>query len=181
MMSQNPKLTQLENHLRDLINLLTQQRNENEHLIDELALSRQDFEAQTQKLNEAQTKIQTLSSQAAPIQKSEQENKLHFQEQRIQLLERERVNLREQIDFLQETMQNKETEWQTKLDSLQNNQDAQHQADEAQIVTLQTQLQEAEQKASQLSTQLDDVQQQSKIAQDDWQIKQTQLTEKRSN
>jgi len=50
-------------------------------------------------------------------EKSQEElsSKIQYQEQQIQLLEKERLNLRDQIAFLQTTVQNKEREWKERL------------------------------------------------------------------
>ena len=50
---------------------------------------------------------------------AELEGKLTTHEQQIQLLEKERVNLRDQIAFLQGNLQMREQEWQEKFDTAQ--------------------------------------------------------------
>ena len=175
-MSLNPQLSQLENSIRRLVSELNKLHADNDRLTDELALVRQDFEAQTHKLDEAHSQIHTLTT-THTTSKDEQASKLQFQEQQIQLLERERLNLRDQIAFLQNTIQNKEKDWQEKFDSISDAQTEQQKADEERIVSLQSALQEAEEKTSLLTMQLDSEKQFLQSEKDDLQQKNTELTE----
>lgn len=155
----NPQLIKLEDRIRELINSITKLHNENQRIRDELALTRQDFEAQASKLDEAKIQIKTLSD-APSIHQDEQVNKLQFQDQQIQLLERERLNLRDQIAFLQNTMQSKEKDWQDKLNTQQDTQTQLQETNQTRITQLQTQLQEAQDSITQLNQELDDAKQQ---------------------
>ena len=170
------QLNQLELRIRDLVSKVRDLDSKNNYLQDELALSRQDYAAQAQKLEEVKTQIKTLSA-ATSNNKDEQLGKLQFQEQQIQLLERERLNLRDQIAFLQNTMQNKEKDWQEKLDDVNNNQIQQYEEDQAIIAKLQGQLQETQEQIAQLRLQLEDSKQQAQNAQAEWDILSGSLNE----
>ncbi|MDO4433150.1 MAG: hypothetical protein Q4B82_01025 [Alysiella sp.] len=108
----NPSLEQLESRVRGLVDKINKLRADNHRLRDELALSKQDLFKQSQELEKA------LNRPAPTVHQSELEKTLAHQQQEIQLLEKERLNLRDQIAFLHNTIQNKDKDWREKNEAV---------------------------------------------------------------
>lgn len=186
----NPTLDQLEDRIHALIAKLKQLHSDNERLRDELSLSRQDFEQQSRQLEEVLQKHNDIALLAAtqPKQNDELNSKIQFQEQQLQLLEKERLNLRDQIAFLQNTIQNKEKEWQEKIQQNQDDwnekeQQWQHSQDEQQqrLLSLKQQFQEAEHRAGSLQHEYDLFKAQNDIQQKNHQKQLDELTDKHNS
>ena len=116
----NPSLIKLEDKLHELVQRLRHLNGENRRLNEELALSREEYVRQSRLLEEAERSKEAESARVSLLvhaEKSQEElsSKIQYQEQQIQLLEKERLNLRDQIAFLQTTVQNKEREWKERL------------------------------------------------------------------
>lgn len=175
-------IDQLESRVHDLINKIGQLHGENQRLGDELSLSRQDFQSQARELEQERQRHQeaVAAFQAASLGGGESElsERIDYQAQQIQLLERERLNLRDQITFLQTTLQNKEKDWQGKLDALNRQNEEQTAVFEAGQVEHQQQLQEAEQR---LQAALAQHRQQLQTEQDEKQRLNDQLAEQESS
>ena len=159
----NQTIEQLESKIQALIAQLHTLNTENNRITDELKLARQDFEQQAQELNEERIKHNDIALLAANQNSGNEElsSKIEYQEQQIQLLEKERLNLRDQIAFLQNTIQNKEKDWQGKIEQCRNelgeqalkNQES-HAEQQQRIETLQQTLHNAESQISSLRQQL---------------------------
>lgn len=127
----NPSLDQLESRVHALVEKINKLRSDNHRLHDELALSRQDFASQSKELEKERQK-----SAATPESSSKQDEwckALEHQTQEIQLLEKERLNLRDQIAFLQNTIQNKEKDWKDKSQQVREQLDQQLQEKQQQL------------------------------------------------
>ena len=96
-------------------------------------------------------------------------HKLQFQEQQIKLLETERINLRDQISFLQNTIQNKEKSWQERFTEQEQHGDK--------FKELQERLQAAEDSALVLRQELTSQKQQASETQNTLQQSNNELTE----
>lgn len=120
----------LESRIKNLIGKINQLRRDNEDLDKQLSEA-----CQRATQYEAEATLANSNKNAEELS-----GKIQFQQQQIQLLEKERVNLREQINFLQDTIQNKESNWQTRL--------AEHEQQQTEFQTrldaLQAQLQTAQ-------------------------------------
>lgn len=175
-------IDQLESRVHDLINKIGQLHGENQRLGDELSISRQDFQSQARELEQErqrhQEAVAALQTASLGGGESELSERIDYQAQQIQLLERERLNLRDQITFLQTTLQNKEKDWQGKLDALNRQNEEQTAVFEAGQAEHQQQLQEAEQR---LQAALAQHRQQLQTEQDEKQRLNDQLAEQESS
>ena len=159
----NQSLENLESRIHDLIGKISQLRTDNAQLTEQLSAARLDYEEQvaslTLKLDDARSQARANESAAAFAATAAQSakevdeltGKIQFQEQQIQLLEKERMNLRDQINFLQNTIQNKEKDWQDRFDE----QEQQQATDRVRINTLQEQLRAAEDSFANITKELE--------------------------
>lgn len=135
----NNTLDLLESRIRLLVERITQLHDDNQRIKAKLVLTSKEFDTEKRRLEEqlAQAGGQTASAYGSDDEIS---SRLQFQEQQIQLLETERLNLRDQISFLQNTIQNKEKGWKERFSEQENQQGAHSE----QISELQERLQTAE-------------------------------------
>ena len=137
----NNTLDLLESRIRLLVERITQLHDDNQRIKAKLVLTSKEFDTEKRRLEEqlaqAQAGGQTVSAYGSDDEIS---SRLQFQEQQIQLLETERLNLRDQISFLQNTIQNKEKGWKERFSEQENQQGAHSE----QISELQERLQTAE-------------------------------------
>ena len=137
----NNTLDLLESRIRLLVEIITQLHDENQSIKAKLVLTSKEFDTEKRRLEEQLAQAQ-VGGQTASAYGSDDEisSRLQFQEQQIQLLETERLNLRDQISFLQNTIQNKEKGWKERFSEQENQQGAHSE----QISELQERLQTAE-------------------------------------
>ena len=164
----NQAFKQLESRIQELVLKLQQTGSENTQLNQKLASVQQELEQKTRQLaaeREQHAKVADLTAQNSGSN-DELSEKLQFQEHQLQLLERERLNLRDQIAFLQNTIQNKEKDWQERNQAIRselNEQEQRFQSADAEtsqkIEQLKKDLQNAEQLQSSLQQELDAQQQ----------------------
>ncbi len=164
----NQAFKQLESRIQELVLKLQQTGSENTQLNQKLASVQQELEQKTRQLaaeREQHAKAADLAAQNSGSN-DELSEKLQFQEHQLQLLERERLNLRDQIAFLQNTIQNKEKDWQERNQAIRselNEQERRFQSADAEtsqkIEQLKKDLQNAEQLQSSLQQELDAQQQ----------------------
>ena len=155
----NQAFKQLESRIQELVLKLQQTGSENTQLNQKLASVQQELEQKTRQLaaeREQHAKVADLAAQNSGSN-DELSEKLQFQEHQLQLLERERLNLRDQIAFLQNTIQNKEKDWQERNQAIRselNEQEQRFQSADAEtsqkIEQLKKDLQNAEQLQSSL-------------------------------
>lgn len=164
----NQAFKQLESRIQELVLKLQQTGSENTQLNQKLVSVQQELEQKTRQLaaeREQHAKVADLAAQNSGSN-DELSEKLQFQEHQLQLLERERLNLRDQIAFLQNTIQNKEKDWQERNQAIRselNEQEQRFQSADAEtsqkIEQLKKDLQNAEQLQSSLQQELDAQQQ----------------------
>ena len=164
----NQAFNQLESRFLVLVLKLQQTGSENTQLNQKLASVQQELEQKTRQLaaeREQHAKAADLAAQNSGSN-DELSEKLQFQEHQLQLLERERLNLRDQIAFLQNTIQNKEKDWQERNQAIRSELNEQEQRFQSagaetsqQIERLKKDLQNAEQLQSSLQQELDAQQQ----------------------
>nr|WP_314271001.1 hypothetical protein [uncultured Kingella sp.] len=137
----NNTLDLLESRIRLLVERITQLHDDNQRIKAKLVLTSKEFDTEKRRLEEQLAQAQA-GGQTASAYGSDDEisSRLQFQEQQIQLLETERLNLRDQISFLQNTIQNKEKGWKERFSEQENQQGAHSE----QISELQERLQTAE-------------------------------------
>lgn len=137
----NNTLDLLESRIRLLVERITQLHDDNQRIKAKLVLTSKEFDTEKRRLEEQLAQVQA-GGQTASAYGSDDEisSRLQFQEQQIQLLETERLNLRDQISFLQNTIQNKEKGWKERFSEQENQQGAHSE----QISELQERLQTAE-------------------------------------
>lgn len=137
----NNTLDLLESRIRLLVERITQLHDDNQRIKAKLVLTSKEFDTEKRRLEEQLAQAQ-VGGQTASAYGSDDEisSRLQFQEQQIQLLETERLNLRDQISFLQNTIQNKEKGWKERFSEQENQQGAHSE----QISELQERLQTAE-------------------------------------
>ncbi|XXQ67939.1 hypothetical protein ACKLNO_10050 [Neisseriaceae bacterium B1] len=152
----NPSLEQLESRVHALVEKINKLRADNHRLHDELALSRQDFEVQAKELEAVRNQPTPVASLAGEGD-DELRKTLEHQTQEIQLLEKERLNLRDQIAFLQNTIQNKEKDWKDKADHVRLELDAQLQDKQQQLLESQERVSNLELKLQVLQTDAEQV------------------------
>lgn len=122
MNPQTEQLNRLESRVHDLINKIGELHSQNQRLRDELSLSRQDFDKQTRELETQRLRAEeAVAAVQAAIAlpdngNSELTERVEYQSQQIELIERERTALRDQVAFLQSTLQNKERDWTAKIE-----------------------------------------------------------------
>ena len=128
------ELDTLESKIKALASKLHYLYEDNQKLKAKLVVERREYDAQVLHWEE-----QLAVNKANTANDEELNHKLQFQEQQIKLLETERINLRDQISFLQNTIQNKEKNWQERFTEQEQHGDK--------IQELQEQLQSAEDSA----------------------------------
>ena len=147
-------LDTLESKIKTLGNKLHQLYEDNQKLKAKLVVERREYDAQVLHWEE---QLAAAVNKANTANDEELNHKLQFQEQQIKLLETERINLRDQISFLQNTIQNKEKNWQERFTEQEQHGDK--------IQELQEQLQSAEDSALVLRQELTSQKQQASEAQ----------------
>ena len=144
----------LESKIKTLASKLHHLYEDNQKLKAKLVLERREYDAQVLHWEE---QLAAAVNKANTANDEELNHKLQFQEQQIKLLETERINLRDQISFLQNTIQNKEKNWQERFTEQEQHGDK--------IQELQEQLQSAEDSALVLRQELTSQKQQASEAQ----------------
>lgn len=108
---------QLEERVHSLVEKLKRLREDNQRLRDDLSAVKCDFEEQV-----------------------ELQNTLEHRSQELQLLEKERLNLRDQIAFLQNAMQNKDKDWKNRYETMRHDYEDQLSANQERINSLELKL-----------------------------------------
>ena len=106
------ELDTLESKIKALASKLHYLYEDNQKLKAKLVVERREYDAQVLHWEE---QLAAAVNKANTANDEELNHKLQFQEQQIKLLETERINLRDQISFLQNTIQNKEKNWQERF------------------------------------------------------------------
>lgn len=166
---ETPSLEQLETRVYALVDKINKLRADNHRLHDELALSRQDYAAQAKTLEAERNKLAPVAMPAGNEHEALRKT-LDHQTQEIQLLEKERLNLRDQIVFLQNTIQNKEKDWKEKSENIKLELDNQLQAQHQQLI-------ESQERVSNLELRLQALQTDAEQAASDFALQQQKLTE----
>lgn len=148
------ELDTLESKIKALASKLHYLYEDNQKLKAKLVVERREYDAQVLHWEE---QLAAAVNKANTANDEELNHKLQFQEQQIKLLETERINLRDQISFLQNTIQNKEKNWQERFTEQEQHGDK--------IQELQEQLQSAEDSALVLRQELTSQKQQASEAQ----------------
>ena len=148
------ELDTLESKIKALASKLHYLYEDNQKLKAKLVVERREYDAQMLHWEE---QLAAAVNKANTANDEELNHKLQFQEQQIKLLETERINLRDQISFLQNTIQNKEKNWQERFTEQEQHGDK--------IQELQEQLQSAEDSALVLRQELTSQKQQASEAQ----------------
>lgn len=148
------ELDTLESKIKALASKLHYLYEDNQKLKAKLVLERREYDAQVLHWEE---QLAAAVNKANTANDEELNHKLQFQEQQIKLLETERINLRDQISFLQNTIQNKEKNWQERFTEQEQHGDK--------IQELQEQLQSAEDSVLVLRQELTSQKQQASEAQ----------------
>ena len=148
------ELDTLESKIKALASKLHYLYEDNQKLKAKLVVERREYDAQVLHWEE---QLAAAVNKANTANDEELNHKLQFQEQQIKLLETERINLRDQISFLQNTIQNKEKNWQERFTEQEQHGDK--------IQELQEQLQTAEDNALVLRQELTSQKQQASEAQ----------------
>ena len=148
------ELDTLESKIKALASKLHYLYEDNQKLKAKLVVERREYDAQVLHWEE---QLAAAVNKANTANDEELNHKLQFQEQQIKLLETERINLRDQISFLQNTIQNKEKNWQERFTEQEQHGDK--------IQELQEQLQTAEDSALVLRQELTSQKQQASEAQ----------------
>ena len=146
------ELDTLESKIKALASKLHYLYEDNQKLKAKLVVERREYDAQVLHWEE---QLAAAVNKANTANDEELNHKLQFQEQQIKLLETERINLRDQISFLQNTIQNKEKNWQERFTEQHGDK----------IQELQEQLQSAEDSALVLRQELTSQKQQASEAQ----------------
>ena len=144
----------LESKIKTLADKLHHLYDDNQKLKAKLVVERKEYDTQMLHWEE---QLAAAVNKANTANDEELNHKLQFQEQQIKLLETERINLRDQISFLQNTIQNKEKNWQERFTEQEQHGDK--------IQELQEQLQSAEDSALVLRQELTSQKQQASEAQ----------------
>ena len=147
------ELDTLESKIKALASKLHYLYEDNQKLKAKLVVERREYDAQVLHWEE---QLAAAVNKANTANDEELNHKLQFQEQQIKLLETERINLRDQISFLQNTIQNKEKNWQERFTEQEQHGDK--------IQELQEQLQSAEDSALVLRQELTSQKQQASVA-----------------
>ena len=148
------ELDTLESKIKALASKLHYLYEDNQKLKAKLVVERREYDAQVLHWEE---QLAAAVNKANTANDEELNHKLQFQEQQIKLLETERINLRDQISFLQNTIQNKEKSWQERFTEQEQHGDK--------IQELQEQLQSAEDSALVLRQEITSQKQQASEAQ----------------
>ena len=148
------ELDTLESKIKALASKLHYLYEDNQKLKAKLVVERREYDAQVLHWEE---QLAAAVNKANTANDEELNHKLQFQEQQIKLLETERINPRDQISFLQNTIQNKEKNWQERFTEQEQHGDK--------IQELQEQLQSAEDSALVLRQELTSQKQQASEAQ----------------
>ena len=148
------ELDTLESKIKALASKLHYLYEDNQKLKAKLVVERREYDAQVLHWEE---QLAAAVNKANTANDEELNHKLQFQEQQIKLLETERINLRDQVSFLQNTIQNKEKNWQERFTEQEQHGDK--------IQELQEQLQSAEDSALVLRQELTSQKQQASEAQ----------------
>ena len=148
------ELNTLASKIKALASKLHYLYEDNQKLKAKLVVERREYDAQVLHWEE---QLAAAVNKANTANDEELNHKLQFQEQQIKLLETERINLRDQISFLQNTIQNKEKNWQERFTEQEQHGDK--------IQELQEQLQSAEDSALVLRQELTSQKQQASEAQ----------------
>ena len=148
------ELDTLESKIKALASKLHYLYEDNQKLKAKLVVERREYDAQVLHWEE---QLAAAVNKANTANDEELNHKLQFQEQQTKLLETERINLRDQISFLQNTIQNKEKNWQERFTEQEQHGDK--------IQELQEQLQSAEDSALVLRQELTSQKQQASEAQ----------------
>lgn len=148
------ELDTLESKIKALASKLHYLYEDNQKLKAKLVVERKEYDTQMLHWEE---QLAAAVNKANTANDEELNHKLQFQEQQIKLLETERINLRDQISFLQNTIQNKEKNWQERFTEQEQHGDK--------IQELQEQLQSAEDSALVLRQELTSQKQQASEAQ----------------
>ena len=159
-------LDTLESKIKTLGNKLHQLYEDNQKLKAKLVVERKEYDTQVLHWEE---QLAAALSKANTANDEELNHKLQFQEQQIKLLETERINLRDQISFLQNTIQNKEKNWQERFTEQEQHGD--------EFKELQEQLQAAEDSVLVLRQELTSQKQQASETQNTLQQSNTELTD----
>ena len=159
-------LDTLESKIKTLGNKLHQLYEDNQKLKAKLVVERKEYDTQVLHWEE---QLAAALSKANTANDEELNHKLQFQEQQIKLLETERINLRDQISFLQNTIQNKEKNWQERFTEQEQHGDK--------FKELQEQLQAAEDSVLVLRQELTSQKQQASETQNTLQQSNTELTD----
>ena len=160
------ELDTLESKIKALASKLHYLYEDNQKLKAKLVVERREYDAQVLHWEE---QLAAAVNKANTANDEELNHKLQFQEQQIKLLETERINLRDQISFLQNTIQNKEKNWQERFTEQEQHGDK--------IQELQEQLQSAEDSALVLRQELTSQKQQASETQNTLQQSNTELTD----
>ena len=148
------ELDTLESKIKALASKLHYLYEDNQKLKAKLVVERREYDAQVLHWEE---QLAAAVNKANTANDEELNHKLQFQEQQIKLLETERINLRDQISFLQNSIQNKEKNWQERFTEQEQHGDK--------IQELQEQLQSAEDSVLVLRQELTSQKQQASEAQ----------------
>nr|WP_314228042.1 hypothetical protein [uncultured Kingella sp.] len=148
------ELDTLESKIKALASKLHYLYEDNQKIKAKLVVERREYDAQVLHWEE---QLAAAVNKANTANDEELNHKLQFQEQQIKLLETERINLRDQISFLQNTIQNKEKNWQERFTEQEQHGDK--------IQELQEQLQSAEDSVLVLRQELTSQKQQASEAQ----------------
>ena len=148
------ELDTLESKIKALTSKLHYLYEDNQKLKAKLVVERREYDAQVLHWEE---QLAAAVNKANTANDEELNHKLQFQEHQIKLLETERINLRDQISFLQNTIQNKEKNWQERFTEQEQHGDK--------IQELQEQLQSAEDSVLVLRQELTSQKQQASEAQ----------------
>lgn len=146
-----PSLAQLESRVHALVEKINKLRADNHRLHEELNQNRQNWTAQSQKWEAERQRFAHLAD-VAENGDGELRKTLEHQTQEIQLLEKERLNLRDQIAFLQNTIQNKEKDWKDKTEQTRAQLDVQLQEKQQQLAEQQERVSNLELKLQVLQT-----------------------------
>ena len=111
------ELDTLESKIKALASKLHHLYEDNQKLKAKLVVERRKYDAQ---MLHCEEQLAASVNKANTANDEELNHKLQFQEQQIKLLETERINLRDQISFLQNTIQNKEKAGKNALPSKNN-------------------------------------------------------------
>ena len=160
------ELDTLESKIKALASKLHYLYEDNQKLKAKLVVERREYDAQVLHWEE---QLAAAVNKANTANDEELNHKLQFQEQQIKLLDTERLNLRDQISFRQNTIQNKEKNWKERFTEEEQHGDK--------FKELQEQLQAAEDSVLVLRQELTSQKQQASETQNTLQQSNTELTD----